>query len=73
MGFSVSDVLPRYSVSSLSSVLLSLGVAADVALLDPVPLERSRGFKSKEINRIQEVVVARQQTLLESWDEFFGS
>jgi Domain of unknown function (DUF4160) len=39
--------------------------------LDPVRLERSRGFSRKEINRIQELVELNRQLLLESWDEFF--
>ena len=46
MGFSDSLVLPRYSVSSLSSVLFSFGVAADDALGDPVPLELVPGSAS---------------------------
>jgi hypothetical protein len=39
--------------------------------LDPVRLERSRGFSRKEINRIHELVDQNRQHLLESWDEFF--
>jgi hypothetical protein len=39
--------------------------------LDPVRLERSRGFARKEINRVRELVVEHRQQLLESWDEFF--
>jgi hypothetical protein len=39
--------------------------------LDPVRLERSRGFRRKEIYRLQELVAERRQHLLESWDEFF--
>jgi hypothetical protein len=39
--------------------------------LDPVRLERSHGFSSKEINRIQRLVDQHRQQLLESWDEFF--
>jgi hypothetical protein len=40
--------------------------------LEPVRLERSRGFSGKELNRIQEIVQENQATLLESWNEFFG-
>jgi hypothetical protein len=39
--------------------------------LDPVRLERSRGFGRKEIHRIRELVEEHRQHLLESWDEFF--
>lgn len=39
--------------------------------LDPVRLERSRGFSRKDINRIWELVAHHHQELLESWDEFF--
>jgi hypothetical protein len=39
--------------------------------LDPVRLERSRGFKRKEIGRVRELVEQHQQHLLESWNEFF--
>lgn len=39
--------------------------------LDPVMLARSRGFTRNEIHRIQRIVEAHQQELLERWDEFF--
>jgi hypothetical protein len=39
--------------------------------LDPVRLERSRGFRRNEINRIRELVEEHQEQLLESWNEFF--
>ena len=39
--------------------------------LDPVRLERSRGFRSKEINRIHEFVEEYREQLLEGWNEFF--
>jgi hypothetical protein len=39
--------------------------------LDPVRLERSHGFRRKEINRIRELVEEHQAQLLESWHEFF--
>jgi hypothetical protein len=39
--------------------------------LDPVRLERSRGFRRKEINRVRELIEEHRQQLLESWDEFF--
>ena len=40
--------------------------------LEPVRLEHSHGFRSKEINRMHKLVEEHQQQLLESWDEFFG-
>ena len=39
--------------------------------LDPVRLERSRGFKRKEINRIRDLVEEHREQLLEGWNEFF--
>jgi hypothetical protein len=40
--------------------------------LDPVRLERSRGFRGKEINRIRATVEEHRDRLLEGWHEFFG-
>jgi Domain of unknown function (DUF4160) len=40
--------------------------------LEPVRLERSHGFRRKDINRLVEVVAEHQEQLLESWHEFFG-
>jgi hypothetical protein len=39
--------------------------------LDPVRLERSGGFRRKEINRIRELVEEHRDRLLEGWNEFF--
>ena len=39
--------------------------------LDPVRLERSRGFRRKEINRIRELIEEHREQLLEGWNEFF--
>ena len=39
--------------------------------LDPVRLQRSGGFRSPEIIRIQGMVEENRERLLESWDEFF--
>jgi hypothetical protein len=39
--------------------------------LDPVRLERSRGFDRKDINRIRKLVEEHREPLLESWNEFF--
>jgi len=40
--------------------------------LDPIRLARSFGFSPSEINDIESVIVAHQQELLESWDEYFN-
>ncbi len=40
--------------------------------LDPVRLERSHGFRSKDINRIQDLITDHQGDLVEAWNEFFG-
>jgi hypothetical protein len=39
--------------------------------LDPVRLERSRGFRRKEINRVRGLVEGHLEQLLEAWHEFF--
>jgi hypothetical protein len=39
--------------------------------LDPLRLERSRGFSRKEINRLRSLVEQHRQQFQESWDEFF--
>jgi hypothetical protein len=39
--------------------------------LDPIRLERSRGFRRKEINRIRELIEEHREELLEGWNEFF--
>ena len=41
--------------------------------IDPVRLERSRGFSGKDLNRIQEIIQENQATLRGSWNEFFGN
>jgi hypothetical protein len=40
--------------------------------LDPVRLEQSGGFRSHEINRIQQLIQKNQRLLLESWNEYFN-
>lgn len=40
-------------------------------LLDPVRLQRSRGFSSKELNRIRKLVEENRKGLRRSWDEYF--
>jgi hypothetical protein len=39
--------------------------------LDPVRLERSRGFRRKEINRVRKLVEEQREQLLEGWNAFF--
>jgi hypothetical protein len=41
--------------------------------LDPLRLERSRGFSSQELNEILEILLDHQETLLERWNDFFGT
>lgn len=39
--------------------------------LDPVRLERSRGFSGKEINLIRAIIDRSRQDLLDRWNEYF--
>ena len=40
--------------------------------LDPVRLERSHGFRGKDINRARKLIEERREQLLEVWNEFFN-
>ena len=40
--------------------------------LDPVRLERSRGFSGKEINQIRAIIDGSRQDLLDRWNEYFN-
>ncbi len=40
--------------------------------LDPVRLQRSGGFGSSEINRIQNLVEDNREDLIRSWNEYFS-
>ena len=40
--------------------------------LDPVRLQRSGGFSSSEINRIQNLVEDNREDLIRSWNEYFS-
>lgn len=40
--------------------------------LSPVRLERSRGFRRNELNRVQRIVEENDQYLLDRWNEFFS-
>jgi hypothetical protein len=39
--------------------------------LDPVRLHNSGGFTRQEIRQIQRLIEEHQETLLESWNDFF--
>jgi hypothetical protein len=39
--------------------------------LEPVRLERSRGFRIPELNRIRKLIEENQTRLRRSWDEYF--
>jgi hypothetical protein len=40
--------------------------------LDPIRLQRSNGFSSKELNRTRKIIEQNQLDLMESWDEYFN-
>ncbi len=40
--------------------------------LNPVRLQKNKGFNSSEINRIQKIVEEYQKSLLEKWNDFFN-
>ena len=40
--------------------------------LDPVRLERSRGFAPKQVNQIQAIIEGSRQNLLDRWNEYFN-
>jgi hypothetical protein len=40
--------------------------------LQPVRLQKSGGFKRKELNHIQQLVEENQVRFLEAWNEYFG-
>ena len=41
--------------------------------LDPVRLDRSKGFPDRELLRVQRIVEEHQTGFQEKWDEYFGS
>jgi hypothetical protein len=41
--------------------------------LDPIRLQESGGCSRSEMRRIQKLVSMHQDSLLEAWDEYFGS
>lgn len=40
--------------------------------LSPVTLEKNRGFKDYELNKIAEIVEENQDILLEAWHDYFS-
>lgn len=40
--------------------------------LDPVRLDKSRGFGVPELRRIERLVADQRESLLREWDAFFG-
>jgi hypothetical protein len=41
--------------------------------LDPIRLERSRGFGRAELRRIEALVASNEPFLVKEWHEYFGS
>ncbi len=41
--------------------------------LDPIRLQESGGFSRSEISRLHKLVIEHQDSLRETWDEYFGS
>ncbi|WP_445245224.1 DUF4160 domain-containing protein [Microcoleus sp. OTE_8_concoct_300] len=39
--------------------------------INPVSLEKNRGFKEHELNQIAHLVEEQEQTLLEAWEDYF--
>jgi len=40
--------------------------------LQPIRLARSHGFAPREISKIERLIVANHQILLDAWNEFFN-
>ncbi|HEV2903758.1 MAG TPA: DUF4160 domain-containing protein [Pyrinomonadaceae bacterium] len=40
--------------------------------LEPVRLQRSGGFGSRELSRIEKLVAEQSEQLLKSWNEYFS-
>lgn len=41
--------------------------------LDPVRLQRSKGFRGSEVNRVHRLVDENQERLLRSWNEYYNN
>ena len=40
--------------------------------LRPINLAANHGFRARELNEIQQLVIAHEQTFVEAWDDYFG-
>ena len=41
--------------------------------LNPIVLARSHGFRSNELTELRKIIEAKEQVLLERWNEYFSS
>lgn len=41
--------------------------------LKPVRLDKNRGFKDHELNRVAEIIEANQEVILEAWHDYFDA
>lgn len=41
--------------------------------LKPVRLDKNRGFKDHELNRVAEIIEANQDVILEAWHDYFDA
>lgn len=41
--------------------------------LDPIAFAKNRGFAPHELNRIEQLVLAHRDQLLEAWRDYFGA
>ena len=39
--------------------------------LEPIRLQKSRGFRSAELRRIRRIIVEKQDHIVEAWNEYF--
>jgi hypothetical protein len=40
--------------------------------LDPVGLAADHGFRARELNEIEQLVMEHEQELVEAWNDYFG-
>ncbi|MBE9063980.1 DUF4160 domain-containing protein [cf. Phormidesmis sp. LEGE 11477] len=41
--------------------------------LEPIKLEKNRGFKDHELNKIIAMIKEHKETILEEWHDYFGT
>lgn len=41
--------------------------------LEPIALEKNRGFKDRELERYEKLIEEHQQVLVEAWHDFFDA